>query len=71
MLFRSTIERSLGRRARLDPLPAQPGDVRVTCADISKAARLLGWRPQTSFDEGIRRFTAWHREQYAARVEAG
>jgi len=34
----------------------------VTYADISKAERLLGYRPQVSFEEGVRRFVAWYRQ---------
>lgn len=44
-------------------LPEQPGDVRRTFADVSKAARLFGYAPQTPFEDGIRRFVAWFREQ--------
>src|SRR5579872_705126 len=52
------LERSLGRRATLDRQPDQPGDVPITYADITKAARLLGYRPQTTFSQGIERFVA-------------
>jgi UDP-glucuronate 4-epimerase len=34
-------------------LPDQPGDVPYTCADVSKAETLLGYRPKVSFEEGI------------------
>jgi UDP-glucuronate 4-epimerase len=60
-----TIERALGKEARLESLPDQPGDVPITYADISKARRLLGYDPRTSFAEGVDRFVAWHREQKA------
>jgi len=56
------ISRSLGREARLECLAAQPGDVRRTCADVRKAARLLGYRPATTVEEGIPRFVRWHEE---------
>lgn len=55
----ATIERVLGARARLNVQPMQPGDVPQTWADVSKAERLLGFRPNTPFDEGIERFAAW------------
>lgn len=58
------IARSLGRDARLERLPAQPGDVRRTCADVRKAARLLGYRPTTTVEEGIPRFVRWYGEVY-------
>jgi UDP-glucuronate 4-epimerase len=50
------IELSLGRRASIDRQPPQPGDVPVTCADIRKAADLLGYAPRTPFAEGIARY---------------
>jgi len=56
------IARALGREARLEPLPEQPGDVRRTCADVRKAARLLGYRPTTPVEDGIPRFVRWFEE---------
>lgn len=53
------IEKSLGRTARVNRLPEQPGDVPLTCADISKARRLLDYRPRTPIAEGIPRFVEW------------
>jgi UDP-glucuronate 4-epimerase len=57
------IEESVGKRARIDRRPAQPGDVPVTCADITKARRLLGYNPQVPIAEGLRRYVAWYRSQ--------
>lgn len=45
----------------VEELPLQPGDVPVTCADVSKAKRLWGWEPQVPIEEGIKRFVAWYR----------
>lgn len=53
------LERSLGRTAKLDLLPAQPGDATATFADVSRAEAVLGWRPMTSFEDGIARFRDW------------
>jgi len=53
------LERMLGKRARLRFLPEQPGDMRTTYADISKARRILGYRPDTPIEEGLRRFAEW------------
>jgi UDP-glucuronate 4-epimerase len=50
---------AMGVRPRVRRLPDQPGDVRRTFADLSKAERLLGYRPSVPFDEGIRRFAEW------------
>jgi UDP-glucuronate 4-epimerase len=56
------IEAAVGKRANLDRQPEQPGDVRTTYADVSKAQSRLGYEPKVSFEEGIRRFVAWWRE---------
>ena len=55
-----TIEDTLGKKANKRWLPPQAGDVPITCADIDKAGRLLGYSPQTPFNEGIRKFVAWY-----------
>jgi UDP-glucuronate 4-epimerase len=55
------LARALGREARLDRQPLQPGDVPLTCADVSKAVRLLGYAPKVGVDEGLRRYVAWRR----------
>ena len=59
------IERNLGRKASLDRQPMQPGDVLRTCADVSKARRLLDYNPRTSMEDGVRAFVAWYRETHA------
>lgn len=53
------IAEALDIEPRIDRLPAQPGDVRRTYADVSKARRLLGYEPSTPVEEGIPRFAAW------------
>jgi UDP-glucuronate 4-epimerase len=58
------IARAVGREARLERMPAQPGDVRRTCADVRKAGRLLGYRPATTVEEGIPRFVRWYEEAH-------
>lgn len=57
------IEKAVGKKAQLRQLPAQPGDVPITYADISKAKRLLGYNPQVTIEEGIQRFVDWFRKQ--------
>lgn len=54
-----TIERVVGKKAKIIQKPMQPGDVELTYADISKAKRLLNYEPKTSFEEGIRKFVDW------------
>jgi UDP-glucuronate 4-epimerase len=57
------IEKAVGKTAHLRQLPPQPGDVPITYADISKAKRLLGYKPQVDIKEGIQRFVDWFRKQ--------
>jgi len=57
------IEKELGRSAKVESLPMQPGDVPLTYADITKARRLLDYKPQVPIEEGIRRFIAWFKSQ--------
>lgn len=56
------MEQCLGKPARIEALPLQPGDMPVTFADITKAKALLGYRPGTPVKEGLRRFVAWFKE---------
>jgi UDP-glucuronate 4-epimerase len=53
------IESALGRKAEINQLPEQPGDVPITCADISKAKRLLGYNPTTPLRDGVPKFVDW------------
>jgi UDP-glucuronate 4-epimerase len=52
---------ALGKSPRIQRLPEQPGDVRQTCADVTRAAAELGYSPRTPFREGLERFVAWFR----------
>jgi UDP-glucuronate 4-epimerase len=56
------IEQAVGKRATIERLPAQPGDVRRTLADISRARQHLGYAPSVQVSDGIPRFVAWFRE---------
>jgi UDP-glucuronate 4-epimerase len=60
------LEDALGVRARVEAQPEQPGDVKMTCADITRARRDLGYDPQVPIEEGIRRFAAWLKQEVAA-----
>ncbi len=55
----SAIEKTLGKKAKINRLPEQPGDMPLTCADISKARKLLGYAPKTKFEEGLPKFIEW------------
>ncbi|MBN2240445.1 MAG: GDP-mannose 4,6-dehydratase, partial [Dehalococcoidales bacterium] len=56
------IEKALGKSARLNRLPIQPGDVPITYADITRSENELGYYPRVTIEEGINRFVAWYRE---------
>jgi len=64
------IAEELAVEPRIEYLPAQPGDVPITYADVSKAARLLGYSPKVPIREGLRRFVSWYRERAEARETA-
>ncbi len=55
----SLLEEALGRPAKIERLPEQPGDVPVTYADISKARSLISYEPKFLIKEGIRKFVEW------------
>ena len=62
--FIGALETALGRRAVLELLPMQPGDVRETFADIDASRRDLGFSPRIGIAEGIPRFVDWYRQYY-------
>jgi UDP-glucuronate 4-epimerase len=59
---------ALGVRPVIERLPPQPGDVRRTCADITKARALLGYAPSTAVEEGIPRFVRWFEETHGRQT---
>jgi UDP-glucuronate 4-epimerase len=66
----AAIENALGKKAKINQLPEQPGDMPLTCADISKARKLLGYNPTTKFSEGLPKFIDWFLQiQRTARTE--
>ncbi len=64
MNFIELIEKHTGKKAKKKFLPMQKGDVRKTSADISKAKRMLNWKPKVSTDKGIKNFVGWYRDYY-------
>lgn len=56
------IAKHVGKPARIETMPTQPGDVEITYANIDKARSMLGYAPKYSMDEGIQRFVAWYRD---------
>lgn len=53
----------LGKKPKIKELPMQPGDVERTYADITKAKRILGYNPKTTFKEGIEKFVEWYKRE--------
>ena len=57
----NVIGKTLGVEPKIKQLPMQPGDVDRTYANISKAKKLIGYSPKTSFEEGIKKFVEWYK----------
>jgi UDP-glucuronate 4-epimerase len=66
MTFIRIVEEELGREAKKNLLPMQPGDVPETSADIQKSRNLLGFDPKTPLRDGVRSFLSWYRDYYGA-----
>ena len=62
--FIAVLEEALGRTARKELLPMQPGDVEATWADIDALTAAIGFAPVTPLREGIARFVDWYKEYY-------
>ena len=67
------IEELVGKKAELSHQPFHPADVRATWADIRKAKKLLGWRPQVTFREGITALVDWYQanREWAKDIQTG
>ena len=62
--FIAALEEALGRKAKMELLPIQPGDVPSTMADVSELESAVGFRPVTTIREGIGRFVAWYKDYH-------
>jgi UDP-glucuronate 4-epimerase len=60
-----SIEKALGKKAQINAMPEQPGDVPLTSADVTKASTLLNFKPTTHIDTGIPQFVQWWLEMRA------
>jgi len=60
----AVLEDCLGRKATQNLLPLQPGDVPDTSADVAELMRDTGYKPDTSVEEGVKRFVEWYRRYY-------
>merc|ERR1712071_152848 len=66
--FIHLVQKHTGKKAKIRVLPDQPGDVPYTCADVSKAQKMLGYRSKVSFEEGIRLTAQWYKETFEANT---
>jgi UDP-glucuronate 4-epimerase len=66
MRYIEVLEEKLGRKAKLNLLPMQPGDVARTEADVEETRSALGYAPSTSIEVGVSRFVDWYLEYYGA-----
>jgi len=64
MHYIETLEQYLGKKAKMDLLPLQPGDVPDTYADVEDLVNDMGYKPDTSVEEGIANFVDWYRDYY-------
>ena len=58
------LEENVEKKAKLNLLPLQPGDVPDTCAEVEDLMHDVGYRPETPVETGVRNFVAWYREYY-------
>ena len=70
MEFIEQIEEKVGKKAIIEFLPLQDGDVPMTYADVDNLMRDIGFRPKTSVSDGIDKFVSWYKEYYAFRSAA-
>ena len=62
--FIQSIEKHVGKKAQMELLPLQPGDVPDTLADSSALERAVGYKPSVSVDDGVKQFVDWYRDFY-------
>jgi len=62
------IEKNLGKKAQIEYLPMQPGDVKESLADIKKSTEKLGYKPITTINKGIPQFIKWYKEYYSVLI---
>lgn len=64
LLFVRMLEELLGRKAEVELLPPQPGDMLETCADLTRIQAAIQFTPKVALEEGLRRFVEWFRSYY-------
>ena len=60
--FIRSIEEATGKKSQKKMLPMQSGDVPITYADVDDLEKLIGYKPETSIEEGIKEFVSWYEE---------
>jgi UDP-glucuronate 4-epimerase len=68
MRYIEVLEQCLGRKAILELLPMQPGDVAATTANVSDLEQAVGFRPHTPVEEGVAKFVSWYRDYFRAEA---
>ena len=66
MRYIEVLEQCLGRKAKMELLPMQPGDVKATQADTTELRNAVGYAPSTPIEEGVARFVSWYRRYYGS-----
>ncbi len=61
--FIGIIESAVGKKAKINRMPMQPGDVEITYANIEKASKILNYKPKVGIEQGIREFVEWFKRQ--------
>jgi UDP-glucuronate 4-epimerase len=64
MDYIAALEKALGRKAEMDLLPLQPGDVPDTYADVSDLVEKFDYKPSTHIEHGVANFVAWYRKYF-------
>ena len=64
MTYLHLIEMFTGRKAKMNLLPMQPGDMPNTLANVSELAEEFEYRPKTTVEEGVGHFAKWYRDYY-------
>lgn len=64
------IEKGLGKKAEMELLPLQPGDVPASHAEVSDLIRDTGYKPDTKIEDGVKAFTDWYSDYYKVNLDA-
>ena len=64
ILFVRMLEQLLGKKANLELLPPQPGDMFETCADLERVKEHIHYSPKVPLETGLARFVEWYKEYY-------